>query len=252
MNHSFDSLARKSEALLRRTNEDLRQFTYAASHDLKEPLRTVRSYVQLLERRYQEQLDETGREFIRFTVDGVKRMQQLIDALLEYSRAGEVRQGTKAKVQLEHALDTSLSGFRAAVEETAAIVAHEALPEVEADPLLLTQVLQNLGNALKYAKPDEVPRVHVSCEIERGSWVVKIADRGEGIALGHHDRIFGVFQRLHGHEISGTGIGPATCKKIVEGGGGRIRVESQLGQGATFCFTVPLTSEQSLQASTAF
>jgi PAS domain S-box-containing protein len=248
-----EAALRNSEALLRRTNEDLQQFTYAASHDLKEPLRTVRSYVQLLERRYQEQLDETGREFIRFTVEGVKRMQQLIDALLEYSRAGEARQGTKAKVQLEHALETSLSGLRAAVEETAAIVTHDALPEIEADPLLLTQVLQNLlTNAIKYAKQTEVPRAHVSCRIERGSWVVKVTDTGEGIAPEHHDRIFGVFQRLHGQEISGTGIGLATCKKIVEGWGGKIWVESQVGQGATFFFTIPITSEQSLQASTAF
>ena len=212
---------------LNRSNEELGQFAYIASHDLQEPLRMVASYTQLLSRRYQGQLDTDADEFIAFAVDGASRMQRLIDDLLAYSRVG-----TKGKELLdtssEEALKQALLNLRGAIGESGALVTHDPLPTVLADEMQLVQLFQNLvGNAIKYQDPG-VPQVHVSATRNGGkNWTFSVQDNGLGIDPLYFEKIFGVFQRLHGRdEFAGTGIGLAICKKIVERHGGSISVES--------------------------
>ena len=228
---------------LNRSNEELGQFAYIASHDLQEPLRMVASYTQLLSRRYQGQLDTDADEFIAFAVDGASRMQRLIDDLLAYSRVG-----TKGKELLEtsseEALEQALLNLRGAIGESGALVTHGPLPTVLADEMQLVQLFQNLvGNAIKYQDPG-VPRIHVSAARNGGKkWVFSVQDNGLGIDPLFFDKIFGVFQRLHGRdEFAGTGIGLAICKKIVERHGGSISVESEPGHGSTFRFALPTGS----------
>lgn len=223
---------------LARSNTDLEQFAYVASHDLKEPLRAVAGCVSLLERRYRDQLDERGGELIRHAVEGSTRMQQLIDDLLAYSRVG-TRGARFAPVALDEALDAALRNLAVSITESGAEVSREGLPTVEADAAQLTSVLQNLlGNALKFCT--RAPRIHVSARRDGEAWVVSVADDGIGVAPEFAERIFGVFQRLHTRtEYPGTGIGLAICKKIVERHGGRIWLESAPGAGATFHFSLP-------------
>jgi len=233
-----EALARRTEELAR-SNTELEQFAYIASHDLQEPLRMVASYVQLLARRYQGKLDSDADEFIAFAVDGATRMQALIDDLLDYSRVG-----TRAKefepTDCEVVLDGTLSDLERAVEETGAVVTHDPLPRVMADEVQLGRVFQNLiGNAIKF-RGDEPPCIHVSAEEQKNEWRFAVRDNGIGIEPRHHDRIFAVFSRLHGRSAyPGTGMGLAICKRIVERHGGRIWVESELGKGSTFYFTMP-------------
>ena len=233
-----EALARRTEELAR-SNTELEQFAYIASHDLQEPLRMVAGYVQLLARRYQGKLDSDADEFIAFAVDGATRMQALIDDLLDYSRVG-----TRAKkfepTDCEAALDGALSDLERAVEETGAVVTRDPLPRVMADGVQLGRVFQNLiGNAIKF-RGDEPPRIHVSAEEQENEWRFAVRDNGIGIKPRYHDRIFAVFSRLHGRSAyPGTGMGLAICKRIVERHGGRIRVESELGKGSTFYFTMP-------------
>jgi PAS domain S-box-containing protein len=224
---------------LKRSNEELGQFAYIASHDLQEPLRMVASYTQLLSRRYKGKLDADADEFIAFAVDGASRMQRLIQDLLAYSRVG-----TKGKELLEtsseDALQQALANLRGAIEESSAVVTHDPLPPVLADEMQLTQLFQNLvGNAIKYQNPG-VPRVHVSAARNGGKqWDFTVKDNGLGIDPQYFERIFGMFQRLHKRdEFAGTGIGLAICKKIVERHGGHIWVESKPGQGSTFRFAL--------------
>jgi signal transduction histidine kinase len=225
---------------LERSNSELQQFAYVASHDLQEPLRMISSYVQLLERRYKDKLDEDADEFIAYAVDGAKRMQGLISDLLQLSRFG-TRERSLGAVDCEVVLDQALANLQASIAECCAHVTHGPLPTVKADSMQLVQLFQNLiGNAVKF-RGTETQNIHVSAEPKNGKWLFSVRDNGIGIDPEHSDRIFGIFQRLHGRgEYSGTGIGLAICKKIVEGHGGQIWVDSEPGKGATFFFTLPV------------
>jgi PAS domain S-box-containing protein len=232
-------LVKKVEEL-NRSNEELQQFSYVASHDLQEPLRMVASYTQLLASRYKGKLDTDADEFIGFAVDGCNRMQGLIQDLLAYSRSG-----TDGKVlherSSENALNNALKNLSGTIEESGAVVTHGALPVITTDDTQLAQVFQNLvGNAIKY-HGTEAPAVHISAtRNELDEWTFSVRDNGLGIEAQYFERIFILFQRLHGRtEFKGTGIGLAICKKIVEGLGGRIWVESQVGKGSTFYFALP-------------
>jgi signal transduction histidine kinase/CHASE3 domain sensor protein len=224
---------------LARSNAELEQFAYVASHDLQEPLRMVASYTQLLARRYRGRLDADADEFIDFAVDGASRMQNLIEDLLSFSRVG-TRGRPFEQVSGELVLDQALSQLRVTIEENGAEVTHGPLPSVVGDASQLTQLLQNLiGNAIKF-RGREPPRVHVSARPEGQDWVFSVQDNGIGIDPQFRERIFVIFQRLHSRSrYPGTGIGLAICKKIAERHGGRIWVESKPGQGATFLFTLP-------------
>ncbi len=231
---------REATEELARSNVDLEQFAYVASHDLQEPLRTVSGFLKLLRDRCASQLDDKAREYIGFAVDGAHRMSQLINDLLTYSRVerkGRPIEPTDANT----ALACALAGLSASIEDTGVAVTHDKLPTVNADPTQLTQLFQNLiGNAIKFRKLDQPCRVHIGVQAEAGWWVFSVRDNGIGIDPAQHERLFAIFKRLHGQdEYPGTGIGLAICKKIVERHGGRIWVESKLGEGATFCFTMP-------------
>ena len=224
---------------LKRSNAELEEFAYVASHDLQEPLRMVASFTQLLARRYRGQLDKDADEFIGFAVDGANRMRSLIQDLLAYSRVGTQGKAltpTDCKVIFERALANLLP----AIEESRARVTSGPLPTVPGDEVQLVQLFQNLiANALKFAG-DQPPVISITAEEEADQWLFAVRDNGIGIAPEHQKRIFMVFQRLHHRsEYPGTGIGLAICKKIVERHGGRIRVESEPGRGATFFFTIP-------------
>jgi PAS domain S-box-containing protein len=234
-----EALARQA-AELSRSNADLEQFAYVASHDLQEPLRMVASYTQLLARRYGAQLDDDAREFIGFAVDGVTRMQSLINDLLAYSRVGT--RGHEFEATDVGALVQRVVGvLRPVIEETGAEVVCDELPTVMADPGQLVQLFQNLlANALKFRRPDTTPRIHFGVRRVDHGWEFSVRDNGIGIDPEYADRIFVIFQRLHSRaEYPGTGIGLAICKKIVERHGGQIRMESSPGNGTTFVFDLP-------------
>jgi PAS domain S-box-containing protein len=225
---------------LKRSNDQLQQFAYVASHDLQEPLRMVASYTQLLAKRYQGRLDSDADEFIAYAVDGCSRMQGLIRDLLAYSRSGTEGKMI-SQISGETALKEALANLQVSIEESGATVTHDLLPDLATDDTQLVQVLQNLiGNAIKYRGVD-VPLVHVSAKKSGGKeWIFSVRDNGLGIAPQYFERIFIIFQRLHGRqEFNGTGIGLAICKKVVERLGGRIWVESQIDKGSTFYFSLP-------------
>jgi PAS domain S-box-containing protein len=231
---------------LERSNRELELFAYMASHDLQEPLRMVASYTQLLRRRYQGKLDQDADEFIDYAVDGARRMQALINDLLAYSRVGTQGQPF-VRVSMREALGRVLGDLQPAIEEQHAQVTYdEDLPDVLADPSQVHQLLQNLvGNALKYHDPERASRVHLSVAKDAGCWRFAVSDNGIGIEPQYAERIFVLFQRLHTRAAySGTGIGLAICKKIVERHGGHIWVESTPGDGSTFFFTLPPTDKQ--------
>jgi PAS domain S-box-containing protein len=234
---SADAELQMKVAQLNLSNEELQQFAYVASHDLQEPLRMVASYVALIARRYKGRLDSDADDFIAFAVDGAKRMQALIQDLLAYSRVGS-KGGELVATSSEDALRQAIRNLQAAIDESAALVTHDPLPNVMADEMQLTQLFQNLlGNAIKYRRAD-APGVHVNAVLmDGGRWMFSVQDNGLGIEPQYFERIFGMFQRLHGREeFAGTGIGLAICKKIVERHGGGISVESTVGRGSTFSF----------------
>jgi len=224
---------------LARSNLDLEQFAYVASHDLQEPLRAVSGCVQILKKRYQGHLDARADELIDHTVAGASRMQTLIDDLLTYSRVS-TRGRAFEPCDCGVALSQALANLEVAILESGALITHDALPVVKADAAQLAQLLQNLiGNALKFRGPHP-PRIHIAASRAKSHWLFSVTDNGIGMQPEYFERIFVIFQRLHTRtEYPGTGIGLALCKKIVERHGGRIEVKSVLGQGSTFSFTIP-------------
>jgi signal transduction histidine kinase len=239
LNAELERRVEQRTEALQRSNEDLQQFAYIASHDLQEPLRMVASYTELLQRRYKGKLDADADQFIEYAIDGVKRMNNLIRDLLAYSRAGHSAEEHLVPVTTEEVLATALQNLRASIGEVNAEVTHDPLPVVQYDPIRLTQVFQNLiGNALKY-RGDQTPHIHVSSKTRGSEVIFFVKDNGIGIDPKYHSQIFGIFKRLHGREYEGTGIGLAMCKKIIERHGGRIWVESIVGSGSTFYFSIP-------------
>ncbi|MFB2976056.1 ATP-binding protein [Microseira sp. BLCC-F43] len=234
-----DELAQLAQDL-ERSNAELKKFAYVASHDLQEPLNQVANYVQLLEMRYCDQLDEDAKEFISFTVEGVSLMQTLIDDVLAYSKVDI--QGSEFKLtDVEKSLDKALSNLRRRIGESQAVITHDPMPTVMADSTQMMQLFQNLiGNAIKF-RSEETPVIHLGATRLEDAWLFSVKDNGIGIEPQFSERIFVIFQRLHARdEYPGTGMGLAICKKIVECHRGRIWVESELGKGATFYFTIPV------------
>jgi PAS domain S-box-containing protein len=228
---------------LKRSNEELQQFAYVTSHDLQEPLRTIASFTQLLERRYKGKLDLDADEFIGYIVDATKRMQTLINDLLNYSRVRVTGDNFKL-IDTEEIIHQTLSNLKALIKENSAVITHDPLPRVMADPGQLLQLFQNLiGNAIKFRKPEIPPKIHVSARKneKNNEYVFSVQDNGIGMDPQYAKRIFTIFQRLHTQdEYAGTGIGLAVSKKVVEMHGGRIWVESKPGKGSVFYFTIPI------------
>ncbi|MFJ8005087.1 sensor histidine kinase [Streptomyces fagopyri] len=231
---------------LKRSNAELEQFAYVASHDLQEPLRKVASFCQLLEKRYGDRLDDRAKQYIDFAVDGAKRMQTLINDLLTFSRVGRV--GEKlVPVALDDVLDRALGNLSVALEETGARVVREgSLPTVTGDATTLTMLWQNLiGNAVKFRDPGRRPEIVVRCEAAEGEWRLGVRDNGIGIESEFREKVFVIFQRLHGRdEYDGTGIGLAVCRKIVEHHGGIITLEGAAGEGTDVSFTLPMARDE--------
>ena len=226
---------------LKRSNEELKQFAYVTSHDLQEPLRTIASFTQLLKRRYENKLDEDADEFIDYIVSGADRMQTMIKALLDYSRVNTMGKEFEP-YNFEEILDQTLRSLKIAIDESNAVISRDPLPTMKVDDKQMIQLFQNLiSNAIKFRKLDERMKIYISCEKVSNNYLFSVSDNGIGMELQFKDRIFEVFQRLHTRdEYSGTGIGLAICKKIVERHGGQIWVESEFGKGSTFYFTIPL------------
>ena len=239
----LDDTPRKHlEDALTRSNADLQQFAFVASHDLQEPLRTISGFAELLSLRYRGKLDAEADKVLSFMVEAAKRMSKLIADLLAYSQVSQEESGATS-VHLDDDLEAAKSLLRATIETTGAEITHEPLPNVELDRNQMVRLFENLlGNALKFRKPGEPPRIHVSAERQRNEWVVRVADNGIGFAPEEAKTIFAPFKRLHSmREYPGSGIGLAACKRIVERYGGHIGAESKPGEGATFWFTLPVS-----------
>lgn len=231
---------RRASSELSRSNADLQQFAYAASHDLSEPLRMVISYLQLLKEQAGGKLNGEEKEFIAFAVDGAQRMRALITDLLAYARVGHSNRPLE-RTDLEDVAEAAIANLKVAIGESGAVIEHDPLPTVQADPVQLGQLFQNLiSNAIKF-HGEAKPRIHIGADKKNGEWMFHVRDNGIGIDPKNFDRIFTLFQRLHTRqEYPGTGMGLSICKKIVERHGGRIWVESTPGQGTTFFFTLPV------------
>jgi PAS domain S-box-containing protein len=223
---------------LKQSNKELEQFAYITSHDLREPLRMITSFLQLLERRYQNKLDADANEFIGFAVDGAKRLDAMTNDLLQYSKITSEKREIKP-VNFEHVLEHALENLKVQIEENNAIITHDSLPIIKGDEKLKVQLFQNIiGNAIKY-RSQETPKIHISAKKEKNQYLFSIIDNGIGMPPEHLEKIFTIFQRLHTHEeYEGTGIGLAIAQKIVHKEGGEIWAESEPGKGTTFFFTI--------------
>jgi len=256
VSRSARALLDEQTAELRRSNAELEQFAYVASHDLQEPLRKVASFCQLLEKRYGDQLDERGLEYIGFAVDGAKRMQALINDLLTFSRVGRLGT-TETEVNLDATLDAGLANLATAIEESNAEIVRpqQPLPQIAGDPTLLTMLWQNLiGNAVKFRHKDRPPRVVIECRPgtgdHDGEWVFTMSDNGIGIPAEFTDKVFVIFQRLHGRDVyAGTGVGLALVRKITEHHGGTIRIDTSYTDGTRFEFTLPILARGAQDAA---
>ncbi|HUS07691.1 MAG TPA: ATP-binding protein [Bryobacteraceae bacterium] len=237
-------LAEEAEILneqLRRANEDLKQFAFAASHDLQEPLRMITSYSQLLLKGYRGQLEGEPQVCVDFITKGALHMRELLTDLLSYAEAGLDRGEAAGHVDLNEVLEKVQQNLESTIQESSAVVTAQHLPDVVGQQAHLVQLFQNLiGNAIKY-RGEKSPHIHISAGQHNGAWRFAVADNGIGISPEHHKKVFGVFKRLHGPKIPGTGMGLAICQRVVERYGGTIWVESQLDQGSTFYFTLPAT-----------
>ncbi len=229
----------KNAQELKRSNAELEQFAYVASHDLQEPLRMVSSFTQLLAKRYKDKIDSDANDFISYAVEGANRMQRLINDLLNYSRI-QTKGKTFEETSCSEILGQVRANLQVAIEKSSALITNDFLPTVNADPVQMTQLFQNLiDNAIKFSG-ELPPRIHISAEKKDNEWVFSVCDKGIGIEPQFNEHIFVIFQRLHDREkYPGTGIGLAVCKRIVERHGGRIWVESEMGKGTTFYFTIP-------------
>ncbi|RAU22754.1 hypothetical protein CU669_05025 [Paramagnetospirillum kuznetsovii] len=230
---------RQAVEYLTRANTELERFAYVASHDLQEPLRTLTSFTQLLERRGGERMDADCREYMSFIIGAAKRMHELINDLLTYTRVSS-RQHTTSIVPLAEACKAALSNLKSTIDEAGAMITVGELPKIVGDPVQMMQLFQNLiGNAVKFRRPDVTPTISISSERVEGDWVVAVRDNGIGIAPSTHD-IFEIFRRLHNQsEYAGTGVGLAICKCILQSHHGRIWVESMPGEGSAFFFAIP-------------
>ncbi|MFX1309777.1 MAG: ATP-binding protein [Promethearchaeota archaeon] len=223
---------------LRRSNEDLQQFAYVASHDLQEPLRAIVSFSQLLEDKYQEKIDKDGKEFIHFITDGAKKMNTLIKDLLSYSRITTHAKPSKL-INIEKILKDALYNLQEAIKESGAVITYDKMPIIKVDKTQFTQLFQNLlSNAIKFRR-EEPPRIHIGVKKNNDEWLFSVKDNGIGIESKFFGKLFNIFYRLHTkEEYPGTGIGLPICKKIVQRYGGKIWVESEIGKGSTFFFTI--------------
>ena len=233
----------KSNAALRKSNEDLNQFAFAASHDLQEPLRMVVLFSQMLQTTYAHRLDAEADQYISYVVNGAARMELLLKDLLAYSQAGTSDEGPTELVDCGAVMEKVLLNLQVSIQQSGASVEWSELPTVPAHEVRMVQLFQNLiGNAIKY-RALEPPKVHICAGCQDSGWIFRVQDNGIGIDPEYAQQIFGVFKRLHGHNYPGTGIGLAICQRIVENYGGRIWVESALGEGSQFCFTLPLAEK---------
>ena len=244
LSRSFDNMVmnlKKMKFELERSNKELEQFAYVASHDLQEPLRMIASYIKLLEKRYKDKLDKDAQDFIFYTIDGTRRMQELIEGLLAYSRVGTKARPLKP-TDCEDVLKQSLINLEVTIKESGAKITHEPLPTLMADDLQLAQLFQNLiGNAIKF-RSKEPPRIHISAQKKENEWLFCVRDNGLGIDKQYYERIFGMLQRLHPKdEYPGAGIGLAISKRIVHRHNGRIWLESEPGKGSIFYFTIAIS-----------
>jgi len=230
----------KVAAELERSNEDLEQFAYVVSHDLREPLRGINGFMDLLYKAYKDKLDEKAIEYIKYATDSAKRMDDLLTSLLRYSHV-QTQEKSFAPIPIRGALRAALANLKMNIDETGACITSDELPTVAADGIQMTELFQNLiANAIKF-RGDQKPQIHVGCQKQKDCWQFSVQDNGIGIDQQFNERIFVIFQRLHARDkYPGYGIGLSICRRIVERHGGRIWVESQPGQGTTFCFTIPV------------
>lgn len=240
---------RYSNEALRQSNDDLKQFAYAASHDLQEPLRLVALYSQMLQGKYSGRLDHQAEQYMNFIVGGAQRMELLLKDLLAYSQVGSSSEGPAGPVACTEVMSQVMLNLQARIQENGARISWNGLPTIHAHEIRLVQLFQNLiSNAIKYRR-SEAPEISVKAERDSDGWRFSVADNGLGIKAEYAQQVFGIFKRLHGNSYPGTGIGLAICQRVVESYGGRIWVESQYGRGSTFYFTLPAGESVSSSAA---